>query len=264
MFRNLVIRNLRLNRFFLLFILIASLSFVNGGKKITLWMIGDSTMANKAVNKYPETGWGMAFGSYFDSSVRIENHAQNGRSTLSFINEKRWDTVLSGLKKGDYVFIEFGHNDEKVEKPGVGTSHVDFAQNLSRFVQETRAKKAYPILMTPIVRRSFEGETLLDTHKGYPEVVRRLADSLKVPLIDMEQKTRKLVTTLGPEKSISLFLHLAPGHKNYPKGVVDNTHLNTEGADQFARLAAQGVKELKLDLQKKLLHYRLAEEGKSP
>ncbi len=118
-------------------------------KPVTIFMIGDSTMANKEDKAYPETGWGMAFAQFFDDEVTIRNTAVNGRSTLSFINENRWQHVVDSLKKGDYVFIQFGHNDEKINIPGTGTSLDDYKRNLVRFVNEARAKKAIPILPVP-------------------------------------------------------------------------------------------------------------------
>ena len=145
-------------------------------KPITIYMIGDSTMSNKKPEAFPETGWGMAFGKFFDKSVTIDNRAQNGRSTKSFIAENRWQPVVDQLKKGDYVFIEFGHNDEKVDKPLVGTTLEEFRTNLIKFVLETRAKKASPVLLTPITRRSFKQGELKETQIGYPEVIRSLAD----------------------------------------------------------------------------------------
>lgn len=223
-------------------------------KKIKIWIIGDSTAANKLPKAYPETGWGMKFQQFFDSNaVVVDNRALNGRSTLSFRNEGRWKPIFDSMQPGDYVFIEFGHNDEKVEKPGTGVNHADYKANLARYVLETRAKKGIPILLTPIARRSFVNGQLQNTHKGYPDVVRSLADSLSVPLIDMEQKTSTLLTSLGDEGSKQLFNYVDSGHVNYPKGVKDNTHLSPGGADKIAGLAAEGLRELKLALVKNMV-----------
>ncbi|TCC91849.1 rhamnogalacturonan acetylesterase [Pedobacter frigiditerrae] len=233
-------------------IILTSFTFIKN-EPITLYIIGDSTAANKAKDKFPETGWGMELQSFFNEEVKVDNRALNGRSTKSFINEKRWENILTTLKEGDFVLIEFGHNDEKIENPKVGTSLGEFKVNLIKYVQETQAKKAHPILLTPIVRRNFINGVLTDTHKGYPDVVRKLADSLRIPLIDMQRKTEKLVKSLGDESSKKLFLHLDSGHVNYPKGLKDNTHLNVEGAKAFAGLVAAGVKETKTSLAKHLL-----------
>jgi lysophospholipase L1-like esterase len=223
-------------------------------KMITVWMIGDSTMSVKKEKAYPETGWGMPFADFFNDKVSVENKAMNGRSTLSFITEKRWQEVYEGLKDGDYLIIEFGHNDEKVDKPGVGTTPEQYKTNLAKFVMEARSKKAIPILMTPIARRNFKDGQLADTHKNYPDVVRNLADSLNVPMIDMQRKTEKLLMQYGEEKSIALFNYVDSGHANYPQGKKDNTHLSPIGAKAVADCAVEGLKELKLPLVKYLKH----------
>lgn len=223
-----------------------------GGKKTSLFIVGDSTAANKTEKEYPETGWGMVIGDFFDRNVVVQNKAVNGRSTKSFINQKRWQEVLDQLKAGDFVFIEFGHNDEKVDKPEVGTTLEEFKANLVLYVNQTKEKKANPVLLTPIMRRSFKNGVFHDTHKGYPDVVRKVADSLKVPLIDMHKKTEKLLVGLGDDESVKLFNHLSRGHVNYPEGVKDNTHLNVEGATVVAELVVEGIKESKLDLAKYL------------
>lgn len=222
-------------------------------EQTVVYIIGDSTAANKSEKAFPETGWGMALGELFNNKVKVDNRAMNGRSTKSFINEKRWEAVLATLKAGDYVLIEFGHNDEKVDKPAVGTSLAEFKINLAKYVRETQEKKAFPVLMTPIVRRNFKGGVLTDTHGAYPNVVRKLADSLKVPLIDMLKKTEKMVGRLGDEPSKKLYLHVDSGHVNYPKGKKDDTHLSPDGAKAYASLAAEGLRENKLPLAKFLL-----------
>ncbi|SIT31617.1 pectinesterase [Filimonas lacunae] len=235
-------------------------------KKITIWMAGDSTMANKSPKTYPETGWGMALGQFFDEDVIIANRAQNGRSTLSFINEKRWQAIIDSATEGDYVFIEFGHNDEKVNKPGVGVYPAAYGANLVKFVLEVRAKKAIPVLLTPIMRRNFKNGVLEDTHGEYPPVVRRVADSLKVPLIDMHLKSEALLNGMGDEPSKKLFNYVDSGHVNYPKGNKDNTHFSPAGATAMAELAVQGIKELKLEslvkhLKKKQYDFVVAKDG---
>lgn len=217
--------------------------FFSEKNKLTIYIIGDSTAANKAEKALPENGWGMRLGDYFKDNVTVDNRAANGRSTKSFLSEKRWESVLKNLKKGDFVFIQFGHNDEKIDKPGVGTTLDEYKTNLVLYVNETRAKKANPILLTPIMRRSFVSGKFTDTHKGYPDVVRKVADSLKVPLIDMHKKTEKMLVGLGEKASIKLFNHLDSGHVNYPKGIKDNTHLNIEGAKKVASLVVEGIKE---------------------
>lgn len=221
-------------------------------EQITVWMIGDSTMSVKKENTYPETGWGMAFAEFFNDKVTIQNKAMNGRSTLSFINEKRWQEVYEGLKPGDYVIIEFGHNDEKTDKPGVGTTPEAYQVNLAKFVVEARSRKAIPVLMTPIARRNFKNGVLEDTHRNYPDMVRRLADSLRVPMVDMLQKTQRLLQQYGEEQSVALFNYVDSGHVNYLKGKKDNTHLSPLGAKAVADCAVEGLKEEHIPLIKYL------------
>lgn len=229
------------------------LSFTTSQQKTIIYIIGDSTAANKSPKTFPETGWGMELQSFFDEKVKVDNRAMNGRSTKSFINEKRWESILTTLKAGDYVLIEFGHNDEKIDKPELGTSLEEYKLNLIKYVRETQVKKAHPILMTPIMRRIFKDGVFSDTHLGYPDVVRKLADSLQVPLIDMHQKTEKLIVGLGQIPSIKLFNHVDSGHVNYPQGKIDNTHLSPDGAKIVAGLVVEGIKETKVPLAKHLL-----------
>lgn len=222
-------------------------------KKITIWMVGDSTMADKSSKAYPETGWGMAFGAFFDESVTIANRAMNGRSTLSFINEKRWNAVMDSVQEGDYVFIEFGHNDEKINKPGTGTTPAAYGANLVKFVLETRARKANPVLLTPIMRRSFLNGNFYDSHGEYAPVVRKIADSLKVPLIDLHLKSETLINGMGEEAAKALFNYVDSGHVNYPQGKKDDTHFSPAGAKAMAELAVQGIRETKLELADRLI-----------
>lgn len=229
--------------------------FVAAQKKtITVYLAGDSTMAEKLAEKRPETGWGEKLQQYFDvKKVKIENHAQNGRSTKSFIGEGRWQTIVSKLKRGDYVFIEFGHNDEKVDKPAVyAAANTDYRVNLIKFVTEARAKKAIPILLTPVARRKFDAQgNIVATHGEYPDAVRKVAGELKVSLIDMEKMSADLLRNYGAEKSKMLFLQLKAGENtNYPNGVEDNTHFNDQGAEGMARLAVAEIKRSKTKLRK--------------
>jgi pectinesterase len=212
-------------------------------KFIAIHMIGDSTMANKAPAVYPETGWGQVFQEYFDPEARIYNHAINGHSTKSFLEKKRWQPVLDSLKEGDYVFIEFGHNDEKLGKPG-GTTLEEFRNNLIRYVNETRSKKAIPVLLTPIMRRAFTNNVVRDTHQGYPDVMRAVAKEYQVLFIDMHRKSEALLNSIGDEGSRKIFNWVEPGvNENYPKGIKDNTHLNPVGAHKIAELVVDGIKE---------------------
>src|SRR5688572_26400204 len=117
---------------------------------IRIYLAGDSTMAPKQANRRPETGWGEALQQYFDSSlVIVENRARNGRSTRTFIDEGLWRAIVDSLKPGDYVFIQFGHNDQSQDKPDRYTSPADYQRNLVQFIADVRSKRATPVLLTP-------------------------------------------------------------------------------------------------------------------
>jgi len=209
------------------------------GNVITVFTIGDSTMANKKAEVAPETGWCQAFPMFVDSTVVIKNRAVNGRSTKSFIAEGRWKAVLDSLNPGDYVFIQFGHNDQKIQdSTRYAEPFTTYRQNLERFVRETREKGATPILFSSIIRRKFENGFLTDTHGNYPVVVRQVAAEMNVPMIDLQLLTAGAVTALGDEASKSIYLWTPPTGK-FPEGRKDDTHLSVEGAALVARLAAQ-------------------------
>ena len=218
----------------------------------TVFMIGDSTMADRPTpEQNPYRGWGQLLPRFFDSTVTVHNFAVNGRSTKSFIDQGRWDAVLAQLHAGDYVIIQFGHNDEKRQDPARYTDPATtYRQNLERFVRETRARGATPILCTSIVRRKFDASgVLVDTHGAYPVVTREVARALDVPLLDLQKSTAELVTKAGPEGSKSLYVWVAPGAwAMYPKGVQDDTHLSLAGATAVARLAAIEIRARGLPL----------------
>lgn len=241
-------------KFVQLFIIIFALQVVVNAQQITVYLAGDSTMAQKQPDKRPETGWGEMLQQNFDEAkVKIDNRAQNGRSTKSFIDEGRWKAILDVLKKDDYVFIEFGHNDEKSDKPAVyAAANTDYRNNLIKFVNEVWAKKAFPILLTPVMRRKFDDKGIFqDTHGEYPDAVRKVAQELKVPLIDMHRLSEAVLKKLGVEDSRTLFLQLKPNENaNYPKGVEDNTHFNPKGAEIMANLAIDEIRKTKIGLKK--------------
>ena len=210
----------------------------NNGR-ITVFTIGDSTMANKKAEVAPETGWCQVFQNFVSAGIEIKNRAMNGRSSKSFITEGRWKSVLDSLKAGDYVFIQFGHNDEKKQDSTRYTEpFTSYRKNLERFVNETRVKGATPILFTSIVRRKFENGMLTDTHGNYTVVTRIVATEMKVPLIDLQLLTAGAVTAFGEEQSKQIYLWTSPTEK-FPEGRKDDTHLCKEGAHLVAKLAAQ-------------------------
>lgn len=211
--------------------------------KVTLWLIGDSTMAIKDPKTYPETGWGMPFVNFFDSTVVVDNRAKNGRSTRTFLTEGLWKPVIAQMKEGDYVFIQFGHNDEVKTKKSY-TTEAEFQSNLEKYVQESRAKKAIPVLITPVTRRSFDAAGKLeDTHQLYSEIVKKVALEQHITLIDLNQKSQALLVKFGVEPSAYLYNHLVPGeHPNYPKGKDDNTHFSEFGARKMAQLVLEDIR----------------------
>ena len=237
------------------FFAFVAMSFVGGNNKLTIWLVGDSTMSIKDKSAYPETGWGMPFAVFFDSSVTVNNVAQNGRSTKSFIEEGRWKNVVDNLHAGDYVLIQFGHNDEVKEKVGRYTTPEEFSNNLERFVKDIRTKNAGPVLITPVARKKFDSNgNIVDTHPEYAQLVRDVAKKDNVALVDLDVKSMELLQQTGAENAKYFFNYLKPGeHPNYPNGREDDTHFNELGARKMAELVLQGIKVLHLPLEDKIV-----------
>ncbi len=220
-------------------------------RPIVVYLAGDSTMAQKLAQRRPETGWGEKLQQYFDiDQVRVENWACNGRSTRTFLSEGRWQAIVDQLRPGDYVLIQFGHNDESKEKTDRYTPPAEFRGNLERFVRDVRGQGAEPVLLTPVRRRKFDDAgKLVDTHGEYPELVRAVARELGVPLLDLHERSAAVLERFGPEGSRQLFLQLKPGeHPNYPNGIEDNTHFSPVGAELIALEAAQAIRALDIPL----------------
>lgn len=211
---------------------------------IKIHLVGDSTMSDKAPRAFPEAGWGTPFSKFFDETVEVTNYARNGRSTRTFREEGHWNRVLERIGEGDYVFIQFGHNDEVATK-WQSTTPDEFRQNLEHYVAETRGKGAIPVLLTPVVRRHFDDSgKLVDTHEEYSPIVRSVAEMHKVAILDIDAKSYRMVSELGPEKSVYLYHHLAVGQNlNYPDGVKDDTHFNELGAKMIAELVVLSIIE---------------------
>lgn len=222
--------------------------------KINVFMAGDSTMAIKQVKAFPETGWGMPFSIFFDESVTVINRAKNGRSTRTFISEGLWESITSELKEGDYVIIQFGHNDQSKEKVDRYTSPEQYTENLMSFIAQVRAKKAHPLLMTPVTRRYFdEAGNIKETHPIYSDLVRDVATKTKVDFIDMDSVTREYFQAMGDEDSRLRYMQLeANVHPNYPKGMDDNTHFNELGAREVAQLVLAQMRKINHPLVNKL------------
>ena len=243
----------------LIILMLLTLAAANGvyaqSKTVTIFLAGDSTMASKLAEKRPETGWGEMLAQHFKSGkVRIENRAANGRSTKTFIGEGKWQSIVDDLKKGDYVFIQFGHNDSSKDKGERYTPPEDYRKNLARFVADVRAKGGNPVLLTPVMRRRFDKDgKFYDTHGEYPDIVRSVAREQSVPLIDMHRTSETVIVKYGVEDSRKLFLQLKPGeNSNYPKGIDDNTHFSPLGAEEMAKLAVEGIRDAKIGLRKYL------------
>lgn len=259
-----------MKRFKYLFVTVAFLLFASAipEKTTTIFIIGDSTAANKDISKGKlERGWGMVLQSYFDDNIRVDNRALNGRSSLSFINEGRWNAVLKSMKPGDYVIIQFGHNDEKPKADRHTDPGSTFDYNLAKFVRETREHGGIPVLMNCVVRRNFfvkapeidddeklrtqtfkdgvkmvEGDTLIDTHGLYRVAPRDVAQRMNVHFVDANRITHDLEQGLGTEASKKLHMWFLPGTEpSEPKGKQDNTHYSVYGAHVVARLLADAL-----------------------
>lgn len=217
-----------------------------------IFMIGDSTMSNKPLfPPQPERGWGQLLPLYFTDSVHIHNLAMNGRSSKSFRSEGRWKPVMELIRPGDYVIIQFSHNDQKDKDPRRFTEAFgSFKENLARYVQETREKQGRPILATPIVRRKFNGTgELNDTHGDYAVAIRQVAKDLNVPLLDLQKRSAELIEALGPDRSKMLFMWFDPGEfEKLPQGRKDDTHLNAFGASRICDLATDELRTASPDL----------------
>ena len=244
----------KLSQRMLVLCLLILTAFTTPQDHVTVYMIGDSTMSIKEKKAYPETGWGMSFSIFFDKTVTIDNRAKNGRSTKSFISEVLWQPVADGMKTGDYLVIQFGHNDEVNTKATYATED-EFKANLTLFVNSAREKGAKPILLTPVARRKFNASgNIEDTHSVYAQLVRDIAVKNNVPLIDLDKKSMDMLQKLGPEKSKLYFNYLQPGENpNYPDGKSDDTHFSELGARKIAELVLAEIRNVQPDLAARIL-----------
>jgi len=240
--------------FFIIPVLLFATSFMQEERKMKIFIAGDSTMSIKDVKAYPETGWGMPFVHFWDSSVIVVNRAKNGRSTKTFISEGLWKSVVDEATEGDMVLIQFGHNDESKEKTERYTTPKQFSANLTGFVTDCRNRKALPILITPVSRRWFDSTgNALETHREYSRLTKEVAAKMNVPLIDLDERSRALYQQFGSENSKLLFLHLRKGeHPNYPEGKNDNTHFNELGARLIAQIVLEELLKLEPGLKERL------------
>lgn len=225
--------------------LIVLLTAASNDQRPVIYMIGDSTMANKSLkNGNPERGWGHVLQGFFTPDIVVDNHALNGRSSLSFRNN-HWKAVYENLKKGDYVFIQFGHNDQKKKPDRYSDPDTAYKDNLRFYINQTREKGATPVLFTSIIRRKFgEDGKLIDTHGRYIPACKEVAQEMNVVCIDLNNSTETLVNELGDEASKELFMWIAPGIcPQYPEGREDDTHLRAKGARTIARMAVDSLEQ---------------------
>ena len=260
-----------MKRIILAVLTLLMLTAMTADRPVTIFIIGDSTAAKKDLSTgSPERGWGMALQQYFDeTAVVVDNHAVNGRSSKSFIDEGRWDKVLELMKPGDYVIIQFGHNDEKDQPERHTDPGSTFDYNLARYIRETREHGGIPVVMNAVVRRNFfhevpenaddealrnttfrdgvrmaEGDTLADTHGQYAVAPRDVARRMNAHFVDANRITHDLEQGLGREASKKLHMWYRPGeHPALPDGRQDNTHYNEYGAKVVAGLLADALCE---------------------
>ncbi len=213
-----------------------------------IYYAADSTVAQNTIYSYPQTGIGQALPLYLKPEYFVQNHAVNGRSTKSFIDQSRLATIYNELREGDFLFIQFGHNDEKSEDPDRYTEpYGDYKINLEKFIQVARNRKAHPLLITPLYRRLFDenGAVIEGTHGEYPAAMKQVGEALGVPVIDLCELSYTLLKETGDEESRKWFMNFPAGcYENYPEGKSDNTHLRYEGAVCFAGILAEELKKL--------------------
>ncbi|WP_453990601.1 rhamnogalacturonan acetylesterase [Bacillus nitroreducens] len=222
-------------------------------ENICIYIAGDSTVSDCPPNEEPRAGWGQVLHQYFKENVIIHNFAIGGRSSKSFIEENRLDAILDAIQPNNYLFIQFGHNDQKVDdrRTEPFSSYQDY---LSQYIAGARKKGAIPVLVTSMHRRTFDKNGKIVNSLGdYPESMKALAEQKQVCLIDLWKESKNLYESLGPEKCKNLFLWFEPGeHQNYPEGISDDTHFSEEGANQIAQIIAREMKVKIPDLSKYL------------
>ncbi len=200
-----------------------------------IYYIGDSTVARNTIHTYPQTGMSQGLARYTARGVILDSHAKNGRSTKSFLDEGRFAPVEAAMEAGDFLFIQFGHNDEKADEARHTDPETTFQDNLRLFIGAAKKAGAHPVLLTPIARRLFDerGCFLPGSHGAYPDAVRKVGMETGTPVIDLTAMTEQYLAELGDEESKPLFV--------WPK---DNTHLKPEGAVRMAGFVAKGLEDL--------------------
>lgn len=213
-----------------------------------IFWAGDSTVKQNNYTSFPQTGMGQAFSLFVTRNVRIENFAQNGRSTKSFIAEGRLDAIDRKISEGDFLFIQFGHNDEKPDAERYTEPYGDYQGNLEKHIEVARKNGAHPVLITPLYRRLFneDGKTLVEgTHGEYPQAMIELGKKMGVPVIDLCEKSKNLIEAAGLEATKEWFIFVPEGkYEHFPEGKQDTTHLRYDGAFRFCEIIADGLREI--------------------
>lgn len=202
-----------------------------------IYLIGDSTCQYNDQSTYPQVGWGQFFGEYIKDEYEIINLAKNGRSTKTFREEGLFEPVEKGISEGDYLFIQFGHNDEKVNSERFTEPYGDYQKNLLYYAETARKVGATPVLLSPIYRRKFKLFKLdPKCHGEYPKAMKELAIKENIIFLDITKASKKYIERLGRNKSKELFMISAKGKYDYPEKTFDNTHLVEKGARAVCEL----------------------------
>ena len=215
--------------------------------KKKIYLIGDSTCHTNNSDTYPQTGWGQVFGDYINNTYEVVNLAQNGRSSKSFKDEGWFEVVERNIDKGDYLFIQFGHNDEKDDELRHTDPYSTYQENLLYYINVARNKGATPILLSSIYRRHFDNNGKIEEycHKEYPNAMKELSLRENVVYLDICEKTKQMLIELGDENSKELFMNFDKGmYKNYPDGKNDDTHLREKGARKVVLLIIEEIKKI--------------------
>lgn len=207
---------------------------------LTIFLAGDSTVADQ--NEAPWSGWGQMLPQFFEPTVAVANHAESGRALYSFRSELRLAKVLESCKPGDYVFIQFGHNDQKDDRPGAGP-FTTYKENLMQYVRDVRSVEAIPILLTPMERRRWDAGTPRETLTEFAEAVRLVGQESQTPVIDLHSMSLELYGALGEEGSRNAFVHYpANAFPGQPEALKDDTHHNAFGAYELSRCVVEGIR----------------------
>ena len=226
---------------------VVSIEITPSDSAITVFLCGDSTVVDQ--ENEPWCSWGQIIPCFFSDDVCFANYAESGETASGFIARGRLEKLLTQVKPGDYIFVEFGHNDQKERGEGKG-AYLNFTDRLKDFIAEAREKGANPVFVTPTQRRSFNGEgKIVDTHGDYPDAMRKLAAEENISLIDLHSYTRTLYEAMGVENSVNAFVHYpANTFPNQETPLKDNTHFNPFGANQIAKCVVYGMKQIHLPL----------------